>query len=249
MLPIVEKHQPKIVFYHNPQRRDHRWIGNEAGVAGYPCWARMTDLDAAERAHHGRIANWHHLLAHGDPNGKLWSPAMCDAPIREHEWFWRPSEDRKIQPLKRLVNMYYNSVGRNCNLILGATPDRDGLIPKADFRRYEELGRTIRKRFSKPVASTSGVGDSLELTLKEPHKIDHAIIMEDIARGERVRQCVVEGLVPGSKWQKLCDGVSIGHKRIQQFKSVEVAKVRLECTKSVATPKIRELALYFCGAG
>ncbi|MEJ2049790.1 MAG: alpha-L-fucosidase, partial [Calditrichota bacterium] len=34
VLPIVEKYQPDIVFYHNKQRADHRWIGNEDGYAG-----------------------------------------------------------------------------------------------------------------------------------------------------------------------------------------------------------------------
>ena len=42
----------------------------------------------------------------------------------------------------------------------------------------------------------------------------------------------------------LNNGISIGHKRIQQFKPVEVAKVRFRCTKSVATPKIRKMAVY-----
>ena len=54
----------------------------------------------------------------------------------------------------------------------------------------------------------------------------------------------VEGLVPGNKWQKLCEGVSIGHKRIQYFPATEVAKVRLRLLKSVATPRIRRLAVF-----
>ena len=68
--------------------------------------------------------------------------------------------------------------------------------------------------------------------------------MEDIAHGERVREYVVEGLVPGNRWEKICDGISIGHKRIQQFEPIEAAKIRLRCTKSVATPKIRNLFVF-----
>ena len=55
--------------------------------------------------------------------------------------------------LDALVEMYYNSVGRNCNLILGAAPGPDGLLPEADFRRCAELGREISRRFGKPLAS------------------------------------------------------------------------------------------------
>jgi len=71
--------------------------------------------------------------------------------------------------------------------------------------------------------------------------------MEDIAHGERVREYVVEGLAPGNKWAKLCDGISIGHKRIQGFKPIEVARVRFRATKSVAAPIIRRLAAFSTG--
>lgn len=40
------------------------------------------------------------------------------------------------------------------------------------------------------------------------------------------------------------DGISIGHKRIQQFESLEAAKIRLRITKAAAGPIIRELAIY-----
>ena len=73
---------------------------------------------------------------------------------------------------------------------------------------------------------------------------DHVVIMEDIVLGERVRAYQVEGLVPGGQWQKLCEGISIGHKRIQPVAPVEVAGVRLRVSQSVATPQIRRLAVY-----
>ncbi len=57
----------------------------------------------------------------------------------------------------------------------------------------------------------------------------------------------VEGLVPGNKWQKLCDGRSIGHKRIQKFDRTEVAKVRVKITEKAATPMIRRLAVFDVG--
>jgi len=243
VLPIVEKHQPDAIFYHSLQCAQHRWAGSEDGTAGYPCWSTVPSVSSQIRAHEDpkqRIT----LLRHGDPDGKIWCPPMADAPIREHDWLWIPNTDERLQPLDKLVNMYDKSVGHNANLILGAVPNADGLIPEADFKRYAELGREIRRRFDKPVAQTSGSGMSLELTLPEPTRIDHVITMEDIAQGQRVRKYVVEGLVSRNKWQTICEGVSIGHKRIQQFAPVEVAKVRLRVTESVAEPIIRRLAAY-----
>lgn len=247
VVPIVDKHQPYCVFYHSPQRREHRWIGNEQGVAGYPCWSTMPDARTAEAAHRGTMRDAKKLLAHGDPQGKLWSPAMVDVPIRNHAWFWRPGEDAKVFPLASLVSMVYTSVGRNGNLILGATPDRDGLVPEADRRRYAELGAEIRRRFAKPLAETRGRGDTVELALPRPARVDHAILMEDIAEGERVRKYAVEGLVPGGVWQKLCEGSSIGHKRIERFAPADVAKVRFRALESVGQPRLGKLAVYAVG--
>ena len=82
------------------------------------------------------------------------------------------------------------------------------------------------------------------LELKQPAKIDHVIVMENILEGERIREFVVEGLTPGNEWQTLCEGTSVGHKRILRFESTEVAQVRLKVTKQAATPKIRKLAVY-----
>ena len=246
VLPIVDKHQPNMVFYHSPQRREHRWIGNEAGYAGYPCWATMPALDSAEAAHKGRAPNWRKLLEHGVPGGKLWSPAMVDTVLRNHHWFWKPNTEKTIESLDRLVRFYYQSVGRNANLMLGLTPDPTGVVPEPDVRRCAELGREIRRCFGEPVAETKGEGTQVELALPKPQRIDHAVIMEDIAHGERVRAYVVEGLVPGNTWQKLCDGTSIGHKRIQRFEPVEVAKLRLRLTESVAPPRIRQFVAYCC---
>jgi alpha-L-fucosidase len=244
VLPVVDKYQKKIVFYHSPQRREHRWIGNESGVAGYPCWATLPSLEAANQAHHGGMTKWRDLLAHGDPDGKLWSPAMVDVPIRNHEWFWRPNDDHKVYRPEALVEMYYDSVGRNCTLILGATPDRDGLIPQADFDSYAAFGREIRRRFGRPLAETRGVGARVQLRLPRPERIDHVSVMEEIAEGENVREYVIEGLMPGNRWEKICGGVSIGHKRIQKFPPVEVAEVRLRVTRSAGPVKIRQLAVY-----
>ena len=169
---------------------------------------------------------------------------MADAPIREHDWLWVPGSEHKLQPVDKLVNMYYNSVGRNANLILGAVPDTDGLIPEADFKRYAEFGGEIRRRFETPVARTQGSRTAIELKLRRPARFNHLVIMEEITRGERVREYVVEALVSDGRWQKLCDGASIGHKRIQKFASLKAGSIRLRIARSIAEPIIRSLAVY-----
>lgn len=244
-LPTVDRLQPNIVFYHSEQRAHHRWAGNENGVTGYPCYATMPD---SASMYHGEWPAKQKLLHHGDPAGKVWSPAMADAPLRgaagRHEWFWRPGDKNALHSLKALVGMYFESVGRNANLILGITPDRDGLVPEPDMRRCKAFGKAIRARLGKPVAETRGNGAELTLALPRPMRVRRVSLMEEIAQGERVREYVVEGLVAGGEWRKLCAGESIGHKRLEEFDPVEVAQVRLRVTRSVATPRIRSLAVY-----
>jgi len=247
VLPIVDKHQPNMVFYHSPQRREHRWIGNEAGFAGYPCWATMPDLPRAEAAHKGRKKGWRKLLEHGDPDGVLWSPGMVDTVLRNHHWFWKPNTERTVASLDRLVSFYYRSVGRNCNLILGLTPDPTGLVPEPDVKRLGEFGREIARRFGKPLATTAGRGPAIELALPQGGTVDHVHLMERIERGERIREYVVEGRRADGAWQKLCAGTSVGHKRIETFPAAEVDRLRLRVTASRAVPLIREFAAFAVG--
>lgn len=115
------------------------------------------------------------------------------------------------------------------------------LQPKAIV--FQEFGDEIRKRFGKSLAETNGQGRVVELALDKPVAIDRVIIMEQIAEGERIRKYAVEGLV-GDEWKTLCNGQSIGHKRIECFAPTVVGRVRLRVTDAVAEPVIRKLAVY-----
>lgn len=246
ILPIFRRCQPQSVFYHSSECGEHRWIGNEAGYAGNPCWATMPDQ--GQTVLHGGSAAGQKLLSVGDPNGTAWSPGMVDVPLRGankiHNWFWAPNQDHAIKPTETLVRMYDQSVGRNCNFVIGAVIKPDGTLPETDAKRLAEFGAEIRRRYGKPVAETKGDGEALELQLSKPEQLDAVIIMEDIARGERVREYIVEGRAPDGEWAQLGAGQSIGHKRIQSFPRQKLTSVRLRFTKSIAPPAIRRLAVF-----
>lgn len=232
LVPIYQKHQPDAIVFQGPAA-SIRWIGNEQGVAAYPCWATVPH----RQDYHGP----------GDPDGRYWLPGECDVPVRNHEWFWTPNAEHKLHSVEQLMDMYYRSVGRNCNLLLNANPNPEGLVPQADFQRYVEFGKEIRRRFDTPLARTEGSGSTVELRLPKPSTIDHVVIMEDIRQGERIRRYRIEGLTGPDTWQSLCEGQSVGHKRIEQFASIEVAMLRLRTLDSVGEPLIRELAAYHVG--
>lgn len=243
VLPVIERHQKNTVFYHSPQRRDHRWIGNESGFAGEPCWSTMPDLETADRAHK-RSREHRELLLHGDPEGRLWSPGMVDVPIRNHEWFWRPGDEGKLYKSEELVKMYYQSVGRNCTFLTGAVVGEDGLIPDADMKLYAEFGREIRRRFGRALGEAKGSGELVELRLPKAARFDHVLVQEEIREGERVREYAIEALAPGGEWRQVAAGQSIGHKWIHRIPPVESPRVRLRVTRAAAAPRIRRLAVF-----
>ncbi|MCD6394092.1 MAG: alpha-L-fucosidase [Planctomycetes bacterium] len=247
VLGIFEKHQPNSVFYHSSRRSDHRWVGNEVGRVRYPCWATMPKGEGGDVGHNCKA--WKRCLGSGDPGGTVWSPGMADAPLRNHNWFWKPGQDKSVHSLAGLMGMYYGSVGHNCNLLLGEVITSQGLVPEHDIARLAEFGKEVRRRFGKSVAETTGAGNSIELKLPQPQSINHMIAMEDIARGERIRKYTLEGLVTGGVWKPLCTGECIGHKRIQVFDPTEVAAVRLRVSKAMATPQLRRLAVFDVAKG
>ncbi len=244
VLPIVQKYQPNCLFYHNLQLAEARWGGSESGTVPYPCWATFPNF----YSHAGDTQKEHmKLLKHGDPNGKYWMPAMSDAPLRgyngRHEWFWEPGDDDHIFPVENLMNMYYKSVGHNSTLIIGITPDPNGLLPEPDLKRMKEWGDEIKKQFSNPFAKTSGKGEKYLLKFKQATKIKHIVIQENIQYGERVRKFIVEGFVD-KKWRILNEGSCIGHKRIIQIDNIKLERVRLSITQSTDIPLIKNLSIY-----
>lgn len=249
VLPIVRQYQPNCLFYHNAQLAEARWGGSESGTVSYPSWATFPypATGAGESAKKDIAKDNFRLLKEGDPDGKYWVPAMSDAPLRgyngRHEWFWEPGDEAHIFPVDKLVDMYEKSVGRNSTLILGLTPNPDGLMPEEDAQRLKDFGTEIKRRFSNPIASTQGTGTKLVLKLPKKQPINQVVLMENIIKGERVREFRLEGKT-AKGWELIFEGSCIGHKLIHRFESLEVSAMRLNITESIAQPEIKAFTLY-----
>ena len=246
--PIVTKYQPECLFYHNVNRADFRWGGSESGTVGYPCWSSFPYPYSHSNANEG-VRNHNELLAHGDADGCYWVPAMADTPLRgyngRHEWFWEPGDDDKaVYPLENLMDMYEKSVGRNATLIVGLTPNPNGVIPEGDVKRLKEWGEEIARRFGTPLALTSGKAKKLSLDLKGKQKVNYYILQEDITLGERIRAYRVEART-GGKWVTVAKGTSVGHKRIERFDPIEATAFRVVVEQCTDTPQIRDFSVYY----
>jgi alpha-L-fucosidase len=171
-----------------------------------------------------------------------------DVPIRKNNsfqggWFWKAGEDSTLRSLQEMKDIYYQSVGRNTNLLLGIVINDKGLVSKADVELLKEFGNSIKKQFSTAIAETSGKGDVFTFDFDKPVKVSDILLMEDIRYGERVRKYIVEGFV-GNDWVELCIGESMGHKRLEKSGNVAVLKIRVRFTEFIAEPVIKRMAVF-----
>ena len=97
-----------------------RWVGNEEGRAEETNWSRLRVESGARKTENGGC---------GDMDGDRWIPAEVDVSIRPG-WFWHADEHPKT--VEELMEIYYNSVGRNGLLLLNVPPDNRGRIPAED---------------------------------------------------------------------------------------------------------------------
>jgi alpha-L-fucosidase len=245
-----------------------RWVGNENGVAGDPCWAT---LNAAGRYPGCDAAG----LNSGERNGTDWIPAECDVSIRPG-WFYHAKEDARVKTPEQLLDIYYKSVGRGACLNLNLPPDRRGRIHENDIAGLREFRRILDATFAKDYARNAafpvGVsrGDVKEfsplnltdqnpdtywatpdemltpevvLDLLRPVTFNVVSLREYLPLGQRVSAFALDGWTDRG-WMELATGTSIGNRRLIRGNSVTTTKLRLRITKALACPALSELALY-----
>lgn len=234
---ILAAYAPHAAIFQGPQATI-RWVGNEDGFAPYPSWDTLPAGAAASGVATARDST---------SGGDAWLPLECDVSIRRPHWFWQPADEASLLSLDALLEIYYRSVGRGAQLLLNVPPDPSGQMPAPDMARAKELGDEVRRRFGRSLAETAGVGHEIVLRLRRPAVVDHVVVEEDLAAGERVRAYRLEGR-SGRVWQSLGEGISIGHKRIQPVPPTRVSAIRLVATRSTAAPRIRRLAAFATGA-
>jgi len=248
---------------------DVRWVGNESGVAGDPCWATFSPEQYAIGGAPGEILN------RGIRGGSQWLPAEVDVSIRPG-WFYHAKEDGSVKSVDRLRKLYLESVGRGCNLILNVPPDRRGQIHEHDAQTLREWGKqrpllfaTDLARGAKASASSTRGNDpqfaagnvvdgngatywasddqarTPELTLDLPHPaaFDTFRLREYLPLGQRVERFALD-FWNGRNWEEIAVGTSIGSQRIMTTRPVTTARVRLRIVQASVCPAISELSLF-----
>lgn len=241
---MINDYQPQAILFQGPASCKNliRWVGNEQGNAPYPMWCR----DDSTTSSQGLTAIGG---LHGNPDGDIWCPAESDFPSRkksawEGGWFWHANHEQDVVSLDSLVRVYYHTVGRNTNLLIGMAIDTSGLFPAKETKLFADFGAVIKKRFSHPVAETKGTGKELILNLaKSPVAVNQIVIEEDLSKGQRIQKYAVEAWRE-KHWETVCSGTSVGHKRIQEFNLIKTDKLRLSISDASGTPIINQFSAY-----
>jgi alpha-L-fucosidase len=243
VLSLLRQYQPDAIAFQGPYGFENniRWVGNEEGVAPYPCWARADSVTSSNGVIEIKGLN-------GNPDGLFWCPGESDFPLRENSsfqggWFWHRDQDDRLRSLDELEDRYCKSVGRNTNMLLGIVIDDRGLVPDADVKRLAEFGQLIRDTFAVKLGETRGRGQTCTLRFASPRPVKYVEIMEAIAKGERIREYQLSGLTE-NKWLPIAAGTSVGHKRIEKISAGTFSAIRLEITASDGEPEIKSLACY-----
>jgi alpha-L-fucosidase len=248
---LVRQLQPKAVLF-SDVGPDVRWVGNEAGNAGETCWSTINTTGMAPGKADPKYLNT------GDPDGKQWIPAETDVSIRPG-WFYHAAEDNKVKSGKELVNLYYQSVGRNSLLLLNIPPNREGQLSSQDVANIKEFRTILNETFShnlaKAVAKKSLTDKALNtfVVLKEgeseivdfgkPVSFDRALFQENIANGQRNEKAVLE-YWKDNQWQKINEFTTIGYKRLLRFPAVTTSKVRITIAKAIQPVQLAEIGFY-----
>jgi len=264
---IVRELMPQAVMF-SDVGPDFRWVGNEAGIAGDPCWATLNPGNDAP-------GNTRANLNQGERPGTHWLPAECDVSIRPG-WFYHAKEDQRVKTPAQLLDIYYKSVGRGACLNLNLPPDRRGLIHENDLAALGEFRRILDATFATNLAqaatfTASNVrgqasqfaparvvdGDrysywatddavstpELVVELAGPTTFNVVDLRECLPLGQRIEAFALDRWQDG-QWHTFAQGTSIGNRRLLRTDSVTTAKVRLRITQAAVSPALAEFGLY-----
>jgi alpha-L-fucosidase len=240
---MIRDLQPGAVIF-SDAGPDIRWVGNEDGIAGDPCWA--TDDPIGEdggAASPGNIDATH--SPEGSSGGTRWMPAECDVTIRPG-WFWHADEDAGSKDGPYLLDLYFKSVGRGAGLNLNVPPDTRGRLSARDVAALEDFARLRRPlaEVDYAVMDAKNTDSGIRLTLDAPVVFNTIAIREDIRFGQRVRAASVS-VRQGDEWTTIATVQSIGNRRLIRLPdNVEAEEIRLTVDSAVRDARLLSLSVH-----
>jgi len=222
---------------------DVRWVGNEGGVGRTTEWSvvplatppetnQWPDLQSGDLGSRARLT----------PGSTLWwYPAETNTTIL-NGWFW--ATDKRARTAAELIDVYYQSVGRNGNMLLNLSPDSRGLVPDDQVAPLRLMSQVVDETFAKNLAKGAKLSadasnpanapsraldrkldswweaapgqKTAELTLKLPKPVEFDVVSLLEAVAQRGQRVESFGIDAwdGAKWTEVEHGTTVGYKRL-----------------------------------
>ncbi|MEP7268818.1 MAG: alpha-L-fucosidase [Saprospiraceae bacterium] len=262
---------------------DVRWVGTESGYGRETEWSPIPIYDTSSlngnfgednilrpkiEESNEEVATINQLI-----NAKAikWYPSEVDVSIRPG-WFYHASQDNEVKSPDKLLDIYFNSVGKNSSLLLNVPPDKNGLIPEKDVTILKVFYNSIRQIFGQNLVEKATVTSSeFNIQHRAASTVDHNFktywtpdnrsapyltfewespvwfnvmrLSEEIEFGQRVSSFQLE-IFENDAWITKLSGTTIGYKRLLRFPYIKTQKARLIFSDSRGNPFISEVGFY-----
>lgn len=244
---------------------DIRWVGNEGGktrkseFSVVPSYLKMAETVAEKSQHAESDAGGMKKRTSTDEDlgsrdllkncpELCWYPAEVDVSIRKG-WFYSKKTNFTVKSAKKLFNIYLNSVGNNCTLLLNVPPSDKGTIHINDAVALRSLGNKIEGLYSKPVLvekfgmlkETDGM---LDFTFDSEKKLKYVILKEDIRYSQRVEAFDIFLKKENGNYVHVYSGTVIGSCKIATLKGKKCTGARVIIRQSRSAPVLSEIGFY-----
>jgi alpha-L-fucosidase len=263
---IVRELQPGAVMF-SDAGPDVRWVGNESGLGSPTNWSLLKKDDMYPG---GDFAS---ILGAGHEDGNYWVPAEVDVSIRPG-WFYHAKQDSQVKSPEKLMDLYYASVGRNCNLLLNVPPDRRGMLNEKDVKsligfrelRDKEFADELARGRKAEASTTRGKkflpsfanDDDPETYWAAPDDVKSASLTINLGAVTEVNRVLIQEYIRlgqrvkkysvlalvNDNWTKVVEGTTIGYKVIRKFPVVKTSAIRIYIEDSKACPAISNIELF-----
>ena len=157
-----------------------------------------------------------------------------------------------MRTVDELIDLYFQSVGRNSKLLLNVPPTPDGVLHATDVARLTECRVRMQKMFAVDLAA--GMRRDWQLTgeLTATAIVDFgrdvtATIVrmaEDITKGQHVARYVLAGESREGGWRELARGTTIGYAKLERFPPAPLNRIRLTIEEAVTPPEPLAIKVY-----
>lgn len=261
-IELVRKYQPNATIFYD-KGPDVRWVGNESGTPRNSEWAVVphelcphAEKQVSCKVMDGSLNYMYNTdSVIGSISNIMYADSLCfvgsetDMSIRPG-WFYHKNEHP--HSLERLFNTYLTSVGANTCFNLNIPPRPDGLFDDEDVQRLKELGDKLRSEFSNNLAKDAVITHDtpyptqpvFNIKFNSPCKVKYVVLKEDIAKGQRVENFVIQYKNDFGSFTSIYSATCIGHKKICVIPEGEYSELRVMITSSRDEVFLKDIEIY-----